>query len=363
MDVLRKQEILPQLPKLDKYERKSSCGNTWQGSLSETESWREKLRYLTDYRLERGRFDKDTDFLSTFQPKQNEVQRNNISFEFDSDKSSRKTDFPGILTERPVLLRTNQEPDVYGARLRELSAANAEGERNVFHEDKTSSSQSKLPSFEIFSAIGQKEDIPGYQGGCLRGETVLKTAAVASPQIADRNSRVSFHDGGILQPINSPTGFSQPRNDNNSYKTSSSEENLYSIRQLPWSEYARTRNYDCVEPSLGVSISDEQRRFGENALCMSVSQPMYEEPHPLVTLRSTEGLTQEQKQLRRILKNRWSAKMSRMKRNEQIRRLEFKSSEQEKIIRELLEERDSLKNEISLLKKQVEQQQSENVAE
>jgi uncharacterized coiled-coil protein SlyX len=53
--------------------------------------------------------------------------------------------------------------------------------------------------------------------------------------------------------------------------------------------------------------------------------------------------------------------MSRMKRNEQIRRLEFKANEQERVIRELLEERASLKNEIELLKRQAEKQQLDPV--
>ncbi|GJQ09844.1 hypothetical protein GpartN1_g1635.t1 [Galdieria partita] len=362
MDVLRKQEILPQLPKLDKYETKSCCRDTWQASLTETENWRERLSLLADATSKEGlSLEKDKNFFSTLT--HNGLQGNCISAELKLATTPQQTDFSRILSEHSFLPWRNKEPgrEMLVTETEEGKIRNSK-ERNILYEDKDWQSYSKLPSFEILSAIGQKEDSTDYQGRCSFGEAVTRTPAASSSQVVERNNRVTFHDSSILHSINSPIGLGQPRNDNNSCRTSSSDENLYSIRQLPWNESARTRNYDCVEPYLGVSIYDEQRRFGENPYSMSTSPSVYEEPHPLVTLRSTEGLTQEQKQLRRILKNRWSAKMSRMKRNEQIRRLEFKSSEQEKIIRELLEERDSLKNEISLLKKQMEQQQNEHVS-
>lgn len=353
MDRLRKQETLPALPKLDAYETKSP--NSWNVSRTEAENWRERLRFLADCIPEtRQSVKNDSNFGATRPLTQEEFQRRKLEQILTNAEDSR------AVRENSVASWTREETKRNIERLQEFHEAGADSpKRNRVHSVAALASQSKLPSFEVMNAISQKEDISSQQGPHLSLETAQKTSSFSIPQAVERSGKL--YDNSILCSYTSAMSAGQ-RNDSNSYKTSSSEENFLSNRQLPWNEFVHTKNYDCIEPLLGVVLSDEQKRFVvDNAYNTSVSSPVYEEPHPLVTLRSTEGLTQEQKQLRRILKNRWSAKMSRMKRNEQIRRLEFKANEQERVIRELLEERASLKNEIELLKRQAEKQQLDPV--
>lgn len=194
MDVIRKQEVLPALPKLDSFEPKLFCDRTRHSSVSGTESWRENLRYLADSIPDRGKLShRDSNVLLNRQGTQNLSQRSSISSEHKMEELSRNIDLSRVLSEHSVSPWSKANIDC----MHDVHPTDKDGERrgngskrNIVHEDSELSFPSKLPSFQTLNAIGgQKEEILSHQGRCFAPEAATKTAGICSPPTVDRNGK------------------------------------------------------------------------------------------------------------------------------------------------------------------------------